>query len=66
MFSVAFCIEYSYTHNGPCQNGGELLNPTDLAIDAKCSCKAGYSGDFCDTVSKVCTCNGDSSVIMSY
>lgn len=66
MFSVGFCIEYSYTHNGPCQNGGELINPTDLAIDAKCSCKAGYSGDFCDTVSKVCTCNGDSSVIMSY
>eukprot|EP00105_Crassostrea_gigas_P042546 XP_019926694.1 PREDICTED: uncharacterized protein LOC105337530 [Crassostrea gigas] len=53
---VSFCIKYSYTHNGPCQNGGELINPRNLAIDARCRCKAGYSGDFCDTVSKAIVC----------
>lgn len=54
--SMAFCIRYSYTHNGPCQNGGELIDYRELAINAKCSCKAGYSGDFCDTVSKGILC----------
>lgn len=53
-FSVEFCIKYSYTHAGPCQNGGELVNPTDLASDAKCRCNGFYSGDFCDTISRVC------------
>lgn len=50
-------MKYSYTHNGPCQNGGELINPRDLAIDARCRWKAGYSGDYCDIVSKVCYAN---------
>lgn len=53
-FSVEFCMKYSYTRAGPCQNGGELVNPTELASDAKCRCKEFYSGDFCDTISKVC------------
>lgn len=64
MVSVAFCIRYSYTHNGPCQNGGELIHSREVAINAKCRCKAGYSGDFCDTVSKVC--NESTDVIMSF
>lgn len=54
----------SVAHNGPCQNGGELIYSRELAINAKCSCKAGYSGDFCDTVSKVC--NESTDVIMSF
>lgn len=56
-FSVEFCMKYSYNHNGPCKNGGELINSNDLAINAKCSCKADYSGDFCDIVRKVCNLN---------
>lgn len=53
-FSVSFCIRYSYSHAGPCQNGGELVKSKDLAIDAKCRCKEGFYGEFCDTVSRVC------------
>lgn len=53
IFSVQFCKKYSYTKNGPCQNGGTLKDTGDLAIDAKCECKDGYSGEFCDTVDKV-------------
>lgn len=51
--SVGFCKRYSYTHNGPCQNGGELINSIHLAREAQCSCKPGYWGYFCDIVSKV-------------
>lgn len=53
-FSVSFCRRYSYSHAGPCQNGGELVKSKDLAIDAKCRCKEGFYGEFCDTVSRVC------------
>lgn len=53
---VEFCMKYSYTRAGPCQNGGELVNPTELASDAKCRCKEFYSGDFCDTISKPIVC----------
>lgn len=56
LFSVKFCQTYSYNKNGPCQNGGTLKDTGDLAIDAKCECKDGYSGNFCDIVNKVCTC----------
>lgn len=53
---IQFCKWYSYTKNGPCQNGGTLKDTGDLAIDAKCECKDGYSGDFCDTVDKSILC----------
>lgn len=54
-FPVDFCIEYSYTHNGPCMNGGVLVSRSStLAMEAKCSCEKGFYGDFCDTVSMVC------------
>lgn len=53
---VSFCIRYSYSHAGPCQNGGELVMSKDLAIDAKCRCKEGFYGEFCDTVSRPIVC----------
>lgn len=54
---VKFCQTYSYNKNGPCQNGGTLKDTGDLAIDAKCECKDGYSGDFCDIVNKAILCS---------
>lgn len=55
--SVDFCIEYSYTHNGPCMNGGVLVSRSStLAMEAKCSCEKGFYGDFCDTVSMPIVC----------
>lgn len=54
-FPVDFCIQYSFTHKGPCLNDGVLVSSSKtFAMDAKCRCKEGFSGDFCDTVSRVC------------
>ncbi|XP_078322643.1 uncharacterized protein LOC111103809 [Crassostrea virginica] len=54
--TVEFCKKHSYEGNGPCQNGGQLIETKELAIDAKCKCKEGYHGDFCDTVNKSIVC----------
>ena len=53
LYLVGFCKKYSFTKNGPCQNGGELIGTNDLAIDAICTCKEGYYGDFCVYYKKV-------------
>lgn len=55
--NVDFCILYSFTHNGPCLNDGVLVSSSKtFAMDAKCRCKEGFSGDFCDTVSRPIVC----------
>ncbi|XP_061176066.1 uncharacterized protein LOC133185018 [Saccostrea echinata] len=47
--SVDFCLEYSFTKNGPCQNNGTLIPSSNLAKDdARCKCKENYTGEFCD------------------
>lgn len=61
---VNFCRKYSFNNHGPCQNGGTLKESSELAMDAKCNCPEGYSGDYCDStnINIVCTVSRQESL----